>query len=61
MRSIQEKWWERSFKMFLASKLFEVGEKGVRDDVLTSNILFKNISMTRMSLTWLQMGYVSYS
>ena len=37
--------------MLLASKIFEVERKGVRDDVLTSNILFENILMTSMSQT----------
>ena len=45
------RWWVRSFKMLLASKIFEVKRKGVRDDVLTSNILFDIILMTRVSLT----------
>ena len=37
--------------MSLDSKIFEVKRKGVRDDVLTSNILFDDVSMTRVSLT----------
>ena len=31
--------------MFLASKIFEVKRKGVRDDVLTSNILYGDFSV----------------
>ena len=37
--------------MFLASKIFEVKRKGVRDDVLASNIFFDDILITRASLT----------
>ena len=43
MRSFEGRWWVRHFKMFLASKIFEVKRKGVRDVDLTSNISFKNI------------------
>ena len=35
--------------MFLASKLFEVKRKGVRDDVFTSGILFESILRTGIS------------
>ena len=31
----------------------------VRDDVLTSDILFENILMIRMSQSWLQVSYVN--
>ena len=51
MRSIQRKWELRIFKMILPSKIFDIKRKGVRDDVLTSNILFKNILGTRLSQT----------
>ena len=34
--------------MFLASKIFEVKRKGVRDDVSISNILSGDYSMTRV-------------
>ena len=37
--------------MFIASKIFEVKSKVIRDDVLMSNILFDDILMTRVSLT----------
>ena len=47
--------------MLLSSKLFEVKRNGVRDDVLTSNFLFDNILMTRVSLTLLQSVRVDVS
>ena len=46
------RWQLRSLKKeILALKIFEVKRKGVRCDVLTSNILRNNISLTRVSLT----------
>ena len=39
-----------SLEMLLASKIFEIKRKVVRDDVLTSNILFDYIWRTRASL-----------
>ena len=33
-----QKWWVRSLETLLASKIFEVKRKSVKDDVLTSNI-----------------------
>ena len=50
MRSIQKIWWVRGLKMYLTSNIFEVKRKGVSNDVFTSNILFDDISMTRVSL-----------
>ena len=38
-------------QIILASKIFEVKRKGVRYDVLTSNILFDDIWVTMVSLT----------
>ena len=46
-----KKLWLKSFEMFLAPKIFEVKRKGASDGILTSNILFENILMTRVSLT----------
>ena len=37
--------------MFLASKIFEVKRKDVKDDALTSNILSGDFSMTKVSST----------
>ena len=41
----------RSLEILLASKIFEVKRNVVRDDVLTSNILFDDIWKTRVSPT----------
>ena len=50
-RSIERKWWVKSFEMILASKMFEAKRKDVRHNVLTSNILFENVLMTMVSQT----------
>ena len=42
--------------MFFASKIFEAKRKDIRDDVLTSNILFEKVLMTWVSLTLLQVS-----
>ena len=57
MRNIQRKWWVRSLEMFIASKIFGVKRKGVRDDVLMSNILFDDILMTWVRPTGLQVHW----
>ena len=41
MTSIRRKRWFRSFKNFLASKIFEVKRKGVRDDVFNIKYFFQ--------------------
>ena len=41
----------RSPETFLASKIFEIKRRGIRDDNSTSDIVFDDVWMTRVSLT----------
>ena len=50
-------WW---FQNLHLNKTFGMNGKLVRDDVLTSNILSGDFSMTRVSLTWQQVSWVQW-
>ena len=52
--------FDQYIEFFLMWPLPKMGVT-VRDDVLTSNILFKNILIMRVSQTWLKVSYVSWS